>query len=489
MSARGFHGLRTVGWLILGVAWASIATSGCSPQVAAGRVPPPAVVSVVEARRMTVPIMAEPNGTTRALQEVSIRARVRGFLKEMHFDEGGDVKAGQLLFVIDEEPFKAALAEANAKLAAAEASLRQSRDSKAREVAAAQLALAQSQLELAEVEERREQSLLKRKATSVEDVQRKQALRKTSAAQLEANRATLEQAKADYETSILAAQAEVEGAKARLYDAEINLSYCRMSSPIDGRAGLAEVKLGNLVGPASAGGGGDYTELTVVRQLDPMGVDVPVASRYLDRVARLIASGLPVEVFRPGLEGEEARRFPGKATVIDNTIDPTTSTFLIQAQVANPEKTILPGEYVKVNAKVGEARDAIVVPEQAVVETQAGPTVYTVDPQGRVAIATVRATFTHEGLRVLESGLQPGQQVIVEGLQLVRTGMTVKTRPASPDAPTGPEGPPSTTPVADAPKVASPARPTTSTGAPASDQAAQNDGKDADKPGAPAPKP
>src|SRR5690348_3406121 len=81
--------------------------SGCSPQAEAGRVPPPPVVSVVEARRMTVPIMAEPIGTTRALQEVSIRARVRGFLKEMHFKEGGDVKAGQLLFVIDEEPFKA----------------------------------------------------------------------------------------------------------------------------------------------------------------------------------------------------------------------------------------------------------------------------------------------------------------------------------------------------------------------------------------------
>ena len=179
-----------------------------------------------------------------------------------------------------------------------------------------------------------------------------------------------------------------------------------MSSPIDGRIGLAQVKLGNLVGPATGGGGGDYTELAVVRQLDPMGVDIQVASRYLDRVAQLIDQGLPVEIFRPGLEGEEARRFPGKATVIDNTINPTTSTFLIQAEVANPEKTILPGEYVKANAKVGEAKDAVVVPEQAVVETQAGPTVYTVDEQGKVAVVPVRATFTHEGLRVLESGLR-----------------------------------------------------------------------------------
>ena len=168
-----------------------------------------------------------------------------------------------------------------------------------------------------------------------------------------------------------------------------------------------------------------------------MGVDIPVASRYLDRVVSLINKGLAVEVFRPGLEGEEARRFPGKATVIDNTIDPTTSTFLMRAEVANPAKTILPGEYVKAEAKVGEVRDAVVVPEQAVVETQAGPTVYTVDKEGKVAIVPVRASFTHDGLRVLESGLEPGESVIVEGLQLVRSGMTVKTRPATLDASAG----------------------------------------------------
>jgi RND family efflux transporter MFP subunit len=389
------------------------------------------VVSVVEARRMTVPIMAEPIGTTVALQEVSVRARVRGFLKEMHFKEGGDVKVGQLLFVIDEEPFKAKLAEAQAALEQAEASLKKARDSKAREVAAAQLDVGRSMLALSEVEERREQMLLRRNASSPEDVQRKQALRQKDAAQVEAEKASLDQAKADFETHIVAARADVAGAKARVADAQIDLSYCRLSSPIDGRVGLAQVKLGNLVGPATGGGTSDYTELAVVRQLDPMGVDIPVSSRYLDRVARLIAAGLPVEVFRPGLEGEEARRFPGKATVIDNTINSTTSTFLIRAQIANTDKTILPGEYVKANATVGEVPDAIVVPEQAVVETQAGPTVYTVDKEGKVAIVPVRATFIHNGLRVLESGLQPGQEVIVEGMQMVRTGMTVKTRPAS----------------------------------------------------------
>jgi RND family efflux transporter MFP subunit len=430
--------LRGFGWVAPGAALMIVAIPGCTSKVGEARTPPPPVVTVVAARRMTVPIMAEPIGTTRALREVSIRARVRGFLKEIHFVEGGDVKKDQLLFVIDEEPFKAKLADAQATLEQAEASLTRARDSKAREVATAQVELGKSMLALAEVEERREQMLLKRNAASIEDVQRKIAMKQKDAAQVDAYKASLEQAKADHETSIAAALAEVAGAKARVTDAQIDLSYCRMSSPIDGRIGLAQVKAGNLVGPAASGGGSDYTELAVVRQLNPMGVDIQVSSRYLDRATRLIASGLPVEVFRPGLEGEEARRFPGKATVIDNTIDSATSTVKVQAEVSNPKELLLPGEYVKADVKMGEAKDAVVVPEQAVVETQAGPTVYTVDAQGKVAVVSVKATLIYEGLRVLESGLEPGQPVIVEGLQLVRAGMTVKTEPAPPQEPGAP---------------------------------------------------
>jgi RND family efflux transporter MFP subunit len=399
------------------------------------------VVSVVEARQMTVPVMAEPIGTTTALQEISIRARVRGFLKEIHFKEGSDVKSGQLLFVIDEAPFKSKLDEAQAALQQAEAALKKARDSKAREVAAAQVDVGKSMLSLSEVEERREELLYKRNASSIEEVQRKQALHQKDAAQVQAELASLDQAKADFDTNILAATADVAGAKAKVADAQIDLGYCRMFSPIDGRIGLAQVKLGNLVGPATGGGSGDYTELAVIRQLDPMGVDMTASTRYLDRIARLIGQGLPVEVFRPGIEGDETLRFHGKVTFIDNTIDPTTSTFKVRAEVANSAKTMLPGEYVKANARVGEVRDAIVVPEQSVIETQAGPTVYTVDKQGKVVVVAVKASFAYQGLRVLESGLQPGQEVIVEGMQLARAGMTVKTRPAALDTVAGSEVP------------------------------------------------
>jgi RND family efflux transporter MFP subunit len=401
---------------------------------------------------MTVPIIAEPIGTTTALQEVSIRARVRGFLKEILFKEGADVNAGQLLFIIDEAPFKAKLDEAQAALELAKAALKKAKDSKAREVAAAQLDVGKSMLALSEVEARREQLLYKRNASSLEDVQRKEALHDKDKAQVEAEMASLDQAKADFDTNIVAATADFAGAEAKLADAKIDLSYCRLSSPIDGRIGLAKVKQGNLVGPATQSPSGDYTELAIVRQLDPMGVEMTVSSRYLDRITRLIGQGLPVEVFRPGIEGDKTLRFPGKATFIDNTIDPTTSTFKVRAEVANAAKTMLPGEYVKSNARVGEVKDAIVVPEQAVLETQAGPTVYTVDKQGKVAVVAVKATFTYEGLRVLESGLQPGQEVIVEGIQMVRAGMTVKTRPASLDMLAGSEGPASKGPDENAQK-------------------------------------
>src|SRR5512135_806580 len=423
---------RTRRWLALGVACASVTISGGSSRVGTERLPLPAVVSVVEARTMDVPIQASPIGTTDALQQVSIRARVRGFLKEQHFEEGAEVKAGQLLFVIDEEPFRVQLDANRAKLDKAKAALEAAKQSKAREVAKAQLDVNQAQLDFARVEERREQALLKRNASTVEDVERKTTLRKRAEAEVEAAQASLEQAKADYDTNLLAAQAQVEAAQAAVREAEINLGYCRMSSPIDGRAGEAKIKLGNLVGPSQ--GSQDYTELTTVQQLDPMGVDIQVASRYLDRAAELIQKGLPVKIARPGVEGDEDYPYAGTAFFIDNTINPTTSTFLIKARVANPGRRLLTGEYVKVNVTVGAVAGAVVVPEQAVIETQAGPTVYTVDKQGKVAVAPVRATFTHEGLRVLESGLEPGQRVIVEGLQLVRAGMTVKAEPAPPDA-------------------------------------------------------
>jgi RND family efflux transporter MFP subunit len=400
----------------------------CARQGPSANAPPPPTVTVVEAKRQDVPQIANPIATTRALKEVSIRARVRGFLLEQHFTEGSDVEQGQLLFVIETDPFQAKVDSAQAQLDQAAASLERSRHSKAREIAKAQLALDQAQLDLAKIEETRKRSLLRRNAGTAEDVDQAEANRRRYEAQVDADAANFEQAKADYDVNLQAASAALEAAKAALESARIDLRYCRMVAPISGRIGEARVKLGNLVGPAA--GGQDYTELATIQQLDPMGIDIQASSRHLDEATRLVRKGLAIQIYRPGVEGEHAHPYVGKTFFLDNRIDPATSTFLIKAEVANPKHNLLPGEYVKADITIGHLRGAIVVPEPAIVETQAGPTVYTVDSGGKVAIVPVKAGVAYNGLRVIQSGLEPGRTVIVDGIQMVRPGMAVQVERA-----------------------------------------------------------
>lgn len=391
--------------------------------------PPPPVVGVVPARVMDVPVEASTTATTRALEEVAIRARVRGFLTEQHFDEGSMVQKGQLLLVVDEVPYQIALQSAQAKLAEAEASLRKAEQSRNREVTAAQLALDLAQLSLYQIEERRSRTLLSRNAGTREDVDKTEADRKKFEAQVEADRAQAEQAKADYDVGILAAKAQVEAAKAAVHDAEVNLGYCRMTAPISGRIGEAKVKLGNLVGPEPTGGG-SFTELCTIQQLDPMGIDIRVSSRYLERATLLGKVGLNFELTRPGLNGEISVPERGEMFFIDNVIDQTTSTFLVKARVPNPRNDLLPGEYVKLRMVVDQIKDAVVVPEVAVIEGDAGSTVYYIDKDGKAAMQSVVAGQPYQGLRVVNEGLKAGVPVIVQGIQLIRPGAPVKAEAA-----------------------------------------------------------
>ena len=403
---------------------ALLALAGCR-EATAPAAPPPPTVGIVESRRMNVPVLVTPNGTTRALEDVTIRARVRGFLTERHFEEGSHVKKGQLLLVIDEEPYKVALQSARARQAEADASLKKAEESKGREVASAQVELDKAQLVLAQVQERRSRTLLSRNAGSAEDLDKTEADRKKWEAQVVADHANHQQSKADYLVGIAASRAQVEAAKAAVRDAELNLGYCRMYSPLEGRIGEARVKVGNLVGPDSSGGGA-FSELAMIQQLDPMGVDIRLSSRDLDRISRLIQKGLGVRLRRPGSLGETEHPHEGKCYFIDNIVDETTSTFLAKARMPNPGGTLLPGEYVKLQLVVDQLDNAVVVPAPAVMETEVGPTVFIVDKQGKVAVQQVEAAQTYEGLRIITKGLDAGVQVIVEGLQLIRPGIPVK---------------------------------------------------------------
>ena len=327
-------------------------------------------------------------------------------------------------------PYRIALQATQAKQAEVAATLKKAQESKGREVAAAQLQLDRAQLLLSQIQEKRTRTLYARNAGSAEDSDKSEAESKKWEAQVEADRAHYDQAKADYEIGIASAQAQVEAAKAAVRDAELNLGYCRMHAPIEGRIGEAKLKVGNLVGPDAAGGG-MLSELATIQQIDPIGVDVRLSSRDLDRTTKLLENGLAVRVTRPGSAGEQAHPHEGKAYFIDNMIDETTSTFLMKARMPNPGGSLLPGEYVKLAIIVDQLKDAIVVPAPSVTETNTGPVVYLVDAQGKVAVQNVEAGLTYNGMRVITKGLAKGVPVIIEGLQMIRPGLSVKTEPAT----------------------------------------------------------
>jgi membrane fusion protein (multidrug efflux system) len=410
------------------LALASLAVAGCQP-TAAQVAPPAPTVGVVESRRMSMPVEVTPNGTTRALEDVTIRARVRGFLTERHFAEGATVKKGQLLLVIDEEPYQIALESAKARLAESEAMLRKAEESKGREVSSSQVDLDRAQLLLAQIQERRNRTLVSRNAGSAEDLDKAEADRRRWESQVEADRANLAQAKADYEVGIASTRAQVSAAKAAVRDAELNLGYCRMYAPLDGRIGEARVKVGNLVGPDQGGGSG-MTDLATIQQLDPMGVELRLSSRDLDRTTSLIEGGLAVRLTRPGPSGPQEHPFEGQCFFIDNRVDETTSTFLAKVRIPNPGGKLLPGEYVKVRMVVDRLQDAVVVPAPAVVESDSGTIVHVVDKDGKVAVLKVVAGQSYDGLRVITKGLESGVPVIVEGLQMIRPGLSVKSETA-----------------------------------------------------------
>jgi len=403
----------------------TLGLGGCGRDKTASGAAKPLLPSVVvlTVRKMDVPIIVKRPGTTKALAEVSIRARVKGFLKEKLFEEGKNVQKDDPLLLIEDDQFKVRVAQAKAKLDAAQAERAKAKQSMAREAATAQGELDQAQAELARVEERRESSLLARNATSRESFERTQATRKKSDAQVKVDEANFLQATSDYGVDIAAAQANVEKAQADLKEAEIELGYCRMVSPIKGRIGELQIKLGNLVGQ----GGSNDVSLVTIQQLDPMGVEMRVAARYLSAIAQLIKVGLKVNLH---VQGRPAHPCHGTVFFLDNTVDPTTSTVLVRATVPNPDETVLPGEYVQLEMNIGDYAGAFVVPEAAMLEEgQEGARVLVVDEENKVASARVEPLDLVQGLRVLEPGksqLQEGQKVIVEGIALVRPGQIVQ---------------------------------------------------------------
>jgi membrane fusion protein (multidrug efflux system) len=390
--------------------------------------PPPPEVVVARPVRRPVTSYLEHTGTAQASERVELRARVRGFLKERRFKDGRDVKAGQLLFVIDEEPFRVRLDQTRAKQAEAEAMLRKAEQSKAREIATAQLDLDLAALDLTRVEENRARNLVARNAGTRGDLDKAEADRKKAEAQVLSDRATLEQSKADHDINILAARSSLAAARADVRDAEINLGYCRIAAPFDGRINAREFDVGNYVGE------GTSTVLAAIVKTDPIYANITPSEEDLLLVQKMARGGgrtaeagavIPMEM---GLGNEEGYPHRGQVDYSDPSIDTGTGTVRVRGIFPNPGGLITPGLFVRTRVPFERRDDALLVPDRALGADQGGPYLLVVGKDSKVERRAIRPGIQVGGLRVVDGKIGPEDRVVVEGLLRARPGLEVKPK-------------------------------------------------------------
>jgi membrane fusion protein, multidrug efflux system len=343
---------------------------------AAAAAPPAVTVISVQPTEITPGIGF--NGRVVAVDAVELRARVTGFLEQRLFEEGADVAAGDLLFVIEKEPLEAVVAQRRAELASAEAN----------------------------------------KANTAAQLQRGEELVKNG--NIPRSEVDLRRA------SDLMAGASIQEAQAGLEQAQINLGYTEIHAPIAGRISRAAVSVGNLVGPDSG------VLATIVSQ-DPIYVTFPVSQREL--LAHRGESGGPV--VKVTLPDGTLYKHVGKLNFLDVRVDPGTDTLTVRAELPNPDRTLVDGQFVGVRVERGEPKLVLAVPQAAVQVNQAGPYVLVVGNDDKVEARRVRLGALEGVQVVVEGGLNEGERVIVEGIQKVRPGMAVAVSEGPPARPAG----------------------------------------------------
>jgi membrane fusion protein (multidrug efflux system) len=408
---------------------------GCNrskPQTEASAPPPPAVV-VAEVVQREVPLVRDFVARTEAVPTVEIRARVAGVLEEVKFREGSQVEQGQVLFVIQQAEYRAALQSARAALAKAEADLTRARDVSVVDRSRAQLDQAKAELGKTQQDVARYRPLVEEKAIPQQDLDTALSREEAAKASVEAAVAALKDTVLSQRTAIQLAEAAVESAKAAVTQADLNLAYTVIKAPISGIISKLAVDTGNLVGKA------EPTLLASVSTIDPIFVDFSITEGdYLRLVKRL-----------PGLGRGEVRRdtpaqlelvvadgstFPhkGRPVFVDRAIDVKTGTIQVRAEFPNPQRVLRPGQFGRVRAITEQVPKAVLVPQIAVQELQGARTVLVVGSDSKVAARTVTLGDASDDSYIVTSGLKPGERVIVEGIQKARPGMQVKAETKAP---------------------------------------------------------
>jgi RND family efflux transporter MFP subunit len=362
--------------------------AGCGPTIPHPVAPPTPVVNVSEPISQEVVDYEEFTGRTDAVSTVDVRARVSGYLTQVNFKDGDVVKQGELLYQIDPRPFEAALAQAKGQV---------------------ERLNAERKLLVIQVDRYRE--LAKKGAGSQQDLDQ-----------------------------YLAQQAEnvgaLKAAEAQVQTAELNLGFTRIAAPITGRISRTYYTLGNLVAA-------DTTLLTTIRSIDPMYAYFNMEEPAMLRIKALIREGLlrartaqdvPVVM---GLADDVDRKFPlqGKLDFVNNTVDPQTGTIQIRGVFPNPyhmpnqPPVIAPGQFARIRMPMGLRHRVLLVNERALGTDQGQKFVYVIDKSNKASYRPVKLGLVFDGLRAIESGLQPGERVVVNGLQRVRPGVEVTAEP------------------------------------------------------------
>jgi membrane fusion protein (multidrug efflux system) len=333
-------------------------------------------VTVRAAEVRDVPIQVEFTGEVRGGEDVEVRARVAGFLQQVAYQEGTQVKKGQLLFVIDPKEYEAAASRARAQLA--EARAKHSR---------------------AKVQVDRLRPLAAQNAVSQQDLD---------------NAVASEQA----------TRADVDATSAALRTAELNLGYTQVKSPIDGVAGKRQADVGAFVGSP------DPTVLTTVSQMDPIRVNFTISeSEYLSYVRspeRAARQGRPLDGLELVLSDGSVHNHKGVVSVVDRGIDQSTGTLPIQATFPNPERLVRPGQFGRVRLPLMTRKGAMLVPQRAVQDVQGSYSVFVVGADSTVRSKPIRVGARVGSDWVVMEGLTPEDRVVVEGVQKVRAGVKVR---------------------------------------------------------------
>jgi len=379
-----------------------------APKAGPGGAPPPMTVSVVTVAPENISNVTELPGRVEATRTAEVRARVGGIVLKRTFIEGADVRAGQMLFEVDPAPFQAAYNSAKATAAQADAGL----------------VRAEANLSQANTKLNRYRGLVDSNAVSKQEFDDLQSAQKLAAADVSAAIAAVGTARAAVETS------------------RLNLSYATVTAPISGRIGRALITEGALVTA------NDQHSMAVIQQLDPIYVTLTQSSVETRRLKDIVSqSGKGGAKARLTLVTEDGRPYdhPGQLLFSEAVVDPASSSVILRAQFPNPQRSLLPGTYVRVRLEQGTRAGAIAIPQQAVMRTADGSMVMTVDGNGKVAPRPVKTDGAYGTKWIISDGLNHGDQVIVEGLQKAKPGATVKPTPWNPpdavsnDKPTPPQ--------------------------------------------------